>query len=72
MNSSTPGQSPLPAYVVRQSLASGALLPVLDKYPMQETWFKAYVPRRRQRVARVAALIAWLSEHLESTSWHPA
>lgn len=66
------GIAALPAYVVRQSLASGALLPVLDKFPPQETWFKAYVPKRRQRVARIAALIAWLSEHLESTSWHPA
>ena len=66
------GIASLPAYVPRQPLAEGVLQPVLEKFQPSDRWFTAYVPKRRQRVARIAALIAWLSEHLESTSWHPA
>lgn len=59
----------LPTYIARQALVDGALQPVLKSFPLQETWFKAYVPKRRQRVARIAALTAWLSQHLELSSW---
>jgi DNA-binding transcriptional LysR family regulator len=63
------GIASLPAYVAQEALAQGLLMPVLDKFPPQENWFKAYVPRRRQRVARIAALIVWLSEHLALPAW---
>jgi DNA-binding transcriptional LysR family regulator len=63
------GIASLPAYVARQPLADGALQALLEKFPPQETWFKAYVPKRRQRVARIAALISWLSAHLASPTW---
>ena len=63
------GIASLPSYVARQALTEGILLPVLESFSPQETWFRAYVPRRRQRVVRVAALTAWLSEHLSLPSW---
>jgi DNA-binding transcriptional LysR family regulator len=63
------GIASLPSYVARQALADGVLHSLLNNFPPQETWFKAYVPRRRQRVARIAALTAWLSQHLAMTSW---
>ena len=64
------GIASLPAYVAGQPLSQGKLTTVLEKFSPQETWFKAYVPKRRQRVARIAALIAWLSEHLASPAWN--
>lgn len=50
----------LPSYVVQRHLANGKLVPVLPKFPPQENWFKAYVPRRRMKVARIQSLIEWL------------
>ncbi|OVZ57541.1 hypothetical protein CDO44_17420 [Pigmentiphaga sp. NML080357] len=58
------GIAALPAYVAHEALAAGTLEAVLDDFPLQETWFKAYVPRRKQHVARVAALVEWLAQHL--------
>ena len=60
------GIAALPLYIARDALASGALQPLLSKFPLQETWFRAYVPRRRHRLARVQALVEWLASHLES------
>ena len=54
------GVAILPSYVVEEYLQQGTLIAVLPKYPPQENWFKAYVPRRRLQVARVQALIEWL------------
>ncbi len=54
------GLAILPQYVVQEHLSSGALVPVLESFTPQENWFKAYVPKRRMRVARVMALIDWL------------
>lgn len=54
------GVAILPSYVVEEHLQQGMLVAVLPKYPPQENWFKAYVPRRRMQVARVQALIEWL------------
>lgn len=63
------GIASLPAYVVQDALASGALQRVLPSFSPQETWFRAHVPRRRQRVARVEALVAWLAKDLSSGRW---
>ena len=54
------GVAILPSYVVDEHLRQGTLVAVLPKFPPQENWFKAYVPRRRAQVARVHALIEWL------------
>lgn len=55
----------LPLYVARDALAAGQLQPVLGKFPLQETWFRAYLPRRSHKLARVQALVDWLATHLE-------
>ncbi len=55
----------LPLYVARDALAGGQLQPVLGKFPLQETWFRAYMPRRSHKLARVQALVDWLASHLE-------
>lgn len=57
------GLALLPTYIAAKSLRSGALRPVLAKFAPQENWFKAYVPRRKMRVARVAALLHYLQKH---------
>jgi DNA-binding transcriptional LysR family regulator len=54
------GVAILPSYVVEEHLLKGALVEVLPKFPPQENWFKAYVPRRRIQVARIQSLIDWL------------
>jgi DNA-binding transcriptional LysR family regulator len=54
----------LPLYVARDALAAGALKPLLGKFPLQETWFRAYVSRRSHRLARIQALVEWLAGHL--------
>lgn len=55
----------LPSYVARDALAAGQLQPLLRKFPLQETWFRAYIPRRSHKLARVQALVEWLASHLE-------
>lgn len=62
------GIAPLPAYVVRQALADGVLLPLLEDFALQENWFRAFVPRRKYRLARVRALADWLVANLENFS----
>lgn len=54
------GVAILPSYIVEEHLQQRRLVAVLPKFPPQENWFKAYVPRRRMQVARVQALIEWL------------
>ncbi|MDM0084737.1 LysR family transcriptional regulator [Variovorax sp. J31P179] len=63
------GIAALPAYVARQALDDGSLLKVLPSFALQETWFRAHVPKRRQGVARVSALVTWLSQELASERW---
>lgn len=54
----------LPLYVARDALAAQQLQILLEKFPLQETWFRAYVPRRSHKLARVQALVEWLASHL--------
>ncbi|RKP46130.1 LysR family transcriptional regulator [Pararobbsia silviterrae] len=57
------GVALLPQYVSAQALGAHELVEVLPDFSPQENWFKAYVPRRRMRTARVKALIDWLAEN---------
>lgn len=57
------GIASLPAYVARDALAAGALEIVMPHFSPQENWFKAYVPRRRLKIARVKALLDFLHTH---------
>lgn len=54
------GVAILPNYVVQDDLRAGTLVAVLPRFPPQENWFKAYVPKRRMKVKRVQALVEWL------------
>jgi len=60
------GVTSLPMYVAQDELADGALVQVLERFPLQATWFRAYVPRRKQATARVAALVDWLASRLQT------
>ena len=60
------GIAALPLYVARDAMSRGEVQPVLGKFPVQDTWFRAYVPRRSHRLARIQALVDWLAIHLES------
>lgn len=54
------GVARLSGYLCKQHLASGALVPVLNDYPIKQLWFKALVPENRIQVARVQALLEWI------------
>jgi DNA-binding transcriptional LysR family regulator len=56
----------LPRYICAPALKAGAVVPVLPEFAPQENWFKAYVPRRRMSLARVKALLSWMS-----SEWAP-
>jgi DNA-binding transcriptional LysR family regulator len=54
----------LPDYLVRPALESKALVAILDKFPLRETWLKALVPKRRERLPHVVAFTEWLRSRL--------
>ncbi|SEB26438.1 LysR family transcriptional regulator [Variovorax sp. YR216] len=56
------GLALLPTYIALDAIAAGQLEVVLPDFAPQENWFKAYVPRRRMKVSRVAALLKHLQE----------
>jgi DNA-binding transcriptional LysR family regulator len=56
----------LPGYIARPALAAGRLVALLAEFPPQEAWFKAYVPRRLQGTARIAALCNAISQAMAS------
>lgn len=60
------GITSLPMYVAQDALADGTLVQLLERFPLQATWFRAYVPRRKQATARVAALVDWLASRLQT------
>lgn len=62
------GVAVLPRYVAADAIRSGALVTLLPSYPLHETWFRAFVPKRRLRVARVQALVDWVAADLAAFS----
>lgn len=50
----------LPLYIAGPALDRGELVVVLPRFPLQENWFKAYVPRRKMGLARIKALLEFL------------
>ncbi len=58
------GIAVLPRYVAQKSLENGELQVVLPQYPPEENWYKAYVPRRKQELPSVKALLEWLAQHM--------
>jgi DNA-binding transcriptional LysR family regulator len=59
----------LPRYTARKSLEAGKLVSLLEDFVPPETWFKVYVPKRKQRVARINALVEFLSERMRDERW---
>jgi len=55
----------LPQYVAEPAFKAGTLMPLLPAFPPQETWFKAYVPRSRQELPRIKALLEWVTQHMQ-------
>jgi DNA-binding transcriptional LysR family regulator len=58
------GVAVLSTYVAGDALRSGKLLALFPEFPLQETWLKALVPKRRVGTQRIDALLTWLREHL--------
>jgi len=64
------GIAVLPNYVARGALKDGQLVSLLGAFPLQETWFRMYVPRRKLALARIEALTRWISEKLDQSKMH--
>jgi len=62
------GIAVLPSYVAAEAIRNGTLETLLPHYPLQDTWFRAYVPKRRMRIARVQALVDWITQDLTTFS----
>lgn len=54
------GVAMLPGYIAQPWMARGRLRPLLQDFPVQDAWFKAYVPKRRADQPHVATLRTWL------------
>lgn len=59
------GIAMLPGYICREALARGSLVQLLPEFAPEESWFKAYVPRRLAGLARIQALCSWLAQAME-------
>jgi len=59
----------LPRYVVHRALEAGDLVKILEDYPPIATWFRVYVPRRKRNVARIAALVDFVSARMQDEGW---
>jgi DNA-binding transcriptional LysR family regulator len=59
----------LPRYIVRTALEQGGLTRILDGYEPSETWFTMYVPRRKRSIARIEALVDFVSARMSSDNW---
>lgn len=59
----------LPQYIAGNALGTGALVRLLpDDLPAQ-TWFKIFVPRRKRHIARIEALVDFLSHRMTDHAW---
>jgi DNA-binding transcriptional LysR family regulator len=43
--------------ISKQAMREGALVPVLEEFPLPEHWLKAFLPQSRIGLARVQALL---------------
>lgn len=56
----------LPGYLAHPAIARSELVQVLPGHPVTEAWFKAYVPRRLERLALVQRLCQTIKQALEA------
>ena len=54
------GIAVLPRYVCQSALQSGQLEIVMPAFTPMQNWFKAHIPQRKYKLARVQALVQWL------------
>lgn len=59
----------LPRYIAKEALSTGLLVTVLEDFTPADTWFKIYVPRRKRHVARIRALVEFLTFRLQEGKW---
>lgn len=59
------GVAILPGYLARPAMSRRELTAVLPEYMVAEAWYKAYVPKRLERLARVQRLCQALKDALE-------
>lgn len=50
----------LPRYVCQSALQAGQLEIVMPSFKPMQNWFKAHIPQRKFKLARVQALVQWL------------
>lgn len=62
------GVAVLPGYLAAPAMARGELMHLLKPYPLAEAWFKAYVPRRLERLKLVQRLCHRIKQALEALS----
>jgi DNA-binding transcriptional LysR family regulator len=60
------GVSVLPGYLARPAIGRKELFLLLPAFPVAEAWFKAYVPKRLERLALVQRLCQRLKQALEA------
>ncbi len=58
--------------LVEEELQSGALVPVLEEFPVAPYWVKLMVPRIRMSRPAVRALVAFLKENIRAVETAPA
>lgn len=63
------GVALLPLYIVRDALDNGSLVKLPFEHKLAETWFKIYVPRRKRNIARIEALVDFLSAQMNDDRW---
>lgn len=59
----------LPWYIVRNALEQGSLVRLFDDYSPSETWFRIYIPRRKRQIARIEALVEFVSSRMNDGRW---
>jgi DNA-binding transcriptional LysR family regulator len=52
------GITVLSKLISKEAMRSGALVPVLQEFPLPDHWLKAFIPQSRVGLARVQALLA--------------
>jgi len=56
-------------YIAASAIRSGALLPVLDKFPLPEIWVKILVPESRMQNKAIQALSEYLVANFNPPPW---
>lgn len=60
----------LPRFVAEDDLKSGALIPLLEEFPVAVFWLKALVPRMKMNKPAVRELVAFLKSSMQpGTAW---